>query len=99
MGVFIVCWSPFFVVNLLSGFCLHCIWNEELISAVVTWLGWINSSMNPVIYACWSRDFRRSVALLLCLDNQCFCLSTLYPSVARFMYKKSCFFYSYFVPP
>jgi hypothetical protein len=61
MGVFIVCWLPFFVVNLLSGFCLRCIWNEELVSAVVTWLGWINSGMNPVIYACWSRDFRRSV--------------------------------------
>lgn len=64
MGVFIVCWSPFFVVNLLSGFCQQCIWNEELVSAVVTWLGWINSSMNPVIYACWSRDFRRSVTFL-----------------------------------
>ncbi|XP_044729658.1 dopamine receptor 2-like [Chrysoperla carnea] len=59
MGVFIVCWLPFFVVNLLSGFCLQCIYHEELVSAVVTWLGWINSSMNPVIYACWSRDFRR----------------------------------------
>jgi len=59
MGVFIVCWLPFFVVNLLSGFCMECIWQEQLVSAVVTWLGWINSSMNPVIYACWSRDFRR----------------------------------------
>lgn len=59
MGVFIVCWLPFFVVNLLSGFCLHCIWEEELVSAIVTWLGWINSGMNPVIYACWSKDFRR----------------------------------------
>ncbi|XP_063230942.1 dopamine receptor 2-like, partial [Bacillus rossius redtenbacheri] len=61
MGVFIVCWLPFFVVNLLSGFCASCIYQEQLVSAVVTWLGWINSSMNPVIYACWSRDFRRSV--------------------------------------
>ncbi|XP_058823784.1 dopamine receptor 2-like [Topomyia yanbarensis] len=59
MGVFIVCWLPFFVVNLLSGFCIQCIAHEEIVSAVVTWLGWINSSMNPVIYACWSRDFRR----------------------------------------
>lgn len=59
MGVFIVCWLPFFVVNLLSGFCIQCIEHEEIVSAVVTWLGWINSSMNPVIYACWSRDFRR----------------------------------------
>ncbi|CAG9836958.1 unnamed protein product [Diabrotica balteata] len=59
MGVFVVCWLPFFVVNLLSGFCLQCISHERIVLAVVTWLGWINSSMNPVIYACWSRDFRR----------------------------------------
>lgn len=62
MGVFIICWLPFFVVNLLAAVCTKCMWSEEdeeLISAVVTWLGWINSGMNPVIYACWSRDFRR----------------------------------------
>jgi hypothetical protein len=61
MGVFIVCWLPFFVVNLLSGFCSECITQKEIVFPVVTWLGWINSSMNPVIYACWSRDFRRFV--------------------------------------
>nr|XP_023024774.1 dopamine receptor 2-like [Leptinotarsa decemlineata] len=59
MGVFVICWLPFFVVNLLSGFCIQCISHEKVVLAVVTWLGWINSSMNPVIYACWSRDFRR----------------------------------------
>lgn len=65
MGVFIICWMPFFVVNLLSGFCSQCIQHEEIVSAVVTWLGWINSSMNPVIYACWSRDFRRYVHIYI----------------------------------
>ncbi|XP_019846312.3 dopamine receptor 2 isoform X2 [Bactrocera dorsalis] len=67
MGVFIVCWLPFFVVNLLSGLCVECIEHEEIVSAVVTWLGWINSCMNPVIYACWSRDFRRAFVRLLCV--------------------------------
>ncbi|XP_053946167.1 dopamine receptor 2-like isoform X2 [Anastrepha ludens] len=67
MGVFIVCWLPFFVVNLLSGFCVECIEHEEIVSAIVTWLGWINSCMNPVIYACWSRDFRRAFVRLLCV--------------------------------
>ncbi|XP_046869545.1 dopamine receptor 2 isoform X1 [Drosophila willistoni] len=67
MGVFIVCWLPFFVVNLLSGFCMECIEHEEIVSAIVTWLGWINSCMNPVIYACWSRDFRRAFVRLLCM--------------------------------
>lgn len=60
MGVFIICWMPFFVVNLLSGFCHEgCVFKDQVLSSVVTWLGWINSGMNPVIYACWSRDFRR----------------------------------------
>ncbi|XP_011496165.1 PREDICTED: dopamine receptor 2, partial [Ceratosolen solmsi marchali] len=66
MGVFIICWLPFFVVNLLSGFCAKCIWREEIISTAVSWLGWINSAMNPVIYACWSRDFRRAFIRILC---------------------------------
>ncbi|XP_070501092.1 dopamine receptor 2-like [Chironomus tepperi] len=67
MGVFIICWLPFFVVNLLTGLCVDCIAHEEIVSAVVTWLGWINSSMNPVIYACWSRDFRRAFVRILCV--------------------------------
>ncbi|XP_023290278.1 dopamine receptor 2 [Orussus abietinus] len=67
MGVFIVCWLPFFVVNLWSGFCTKCIWQEKIVSAAVTWLGWINSGMNPVIYACWSRDFRRAFVRILCV--------------------------------
>lgn len=62
MGVFIACWLPFFVTNLLSAFCLSCIHDPERVGAVVTWLGWMNSGMNPVIYACWSRDFRRYVS-------------------------------------
>ncbi|KZS17717.1 putative Class A rhodopsin G-protein-coupled receptor gprdop2 [Daphnia magna] len=66
MGVFIACWLPFFVTNLLSAFCQSCIHNPERVVTVVTWLGWINSGMNPVIYACWSRDFRRAFARILC---------------------------------
>ncbi|CAK9794916.1 Dopamine receptor 2 [Anthophora plagiata] len=66
MGVFIICWLPFFVVNLWSGFCSQCIWQEKIVFAVVTWLGWINSGMNPVIYACWSKDFRRAFVRILC---------------------------------
>ena len=41
------------------GICPDCISNPELTFAILTWLGWINSSMNPVIYACCSHDFRR----------------------------------------
>ncbi|EFX86019.1 hypothetical protein DAPPUDRAFT_23736, partial [Daphnia pulex] len=66
MGVFVVCWSPFFVTTLLSAFCQSCIHDPELVGTIVNWLGWINSAMNPVIYACWSRDFRRAFTRILC---------------------------------
>lgn len=59
MGVFIVCWLPFFVTNLISGFCSSCFQEVEFVTDITTWLGWINSGMNPVIYACMSKDFRR----------------------------------------
>ncbi len=58
MGVFIICWLPFFVTNIISGICPDCI-PDPVVFQVVTWLGWCNSGMNPVIYACCSKDFRR----------------------------------------
>lgn len=61
MGVFIVCWLPFFVNNLRMGLCGELCSTKVAItvSHFVTWLGWTNSAMNPVIYACMARDFRR----------------------------------------
>ena len=60
MGIFIICWLPFFVTNIISGFCFQCLGPDpELVFQIVTWLGWLNSSMNPFIYACCSRDFSR----------------------------------------
>ncbi|XP_059083047.1 dopamine receptor 2-like [Tigriopus californicus] len=70
MGVFIICWLPFFLTNVISGICLDCI--PAIVFQVVNWLGWINSSMNPVIYACFSRDFRRAFASIIC----CCCCHT-----------------------
>ncbi|XP_054167218.1 dopamine receptor 2-like [Oppia nitens] len=67
MGVFILCWMPFFVTNILMGICAEsCVFEPDLLLSVVTWLGWLNSAMNPAIYACWSRDFRRAFRRILC---------------------------------
>ena len=60
MGIFIICWLPFFVSNVISGFCSD--WMgpyQGLIMQVFTWLGWMNSGMNPCIYAYCSKDFNR----------------------------------------
>ncbi|CAG7836835.1 unnamed protein product [Allacma fusca] len=67
IGVFIVCWCPFFITNLLSGICKTCLNKAQLMTEVALWGGWINSGMNPVIYACWSRDFRRAFGRIVCV--------------------------------
>ena len=63
MGIFIICWLPFFITNVISGVCgkleVDCISNPHIVFPILTWLGWINSCMNPFIYACCSNDFRR----------------------------------------
>ena len=63
MGIFIICWLPFFITNVISGVCgqlkIECIGNPQIVFPTLTWLGWLNSCMNPFIYACCSQDFRR----------------------------------------
>nr|pir hypothetical protein F15A8.5 - Caenorhabditis elegans [Caenorhabditis elegans] len=58
MGTFLVCWLPFFTVNILRA------WLPEIFSSktimAVTWLGYANSSANPLIYSIFNRDFRRA---------------------------------------
>lgn len=85
VGVFILCWLPFFVINILIALCDESFSKHfERIMSVVTWLGWLNSAMNPVIYACWSRDFRRAFIRTLRSWLRFFCpYNNGCPSLAR----------------
>ena len=37
MGIFIVCWLPFFVTNVIIGICTNCISNPQITFNVLTW--------------------------------------------------------------
>ena len=34
MGVFIICWLPFFLTNVISGICMDCINNPDVVFQV-----------------------------------------------------------------
>ncbi|XP_066297236.1 5-hydroxytryptamine receptor 6-like [Branchiostoma lanceolatum] len=56
LGAFMLTWLPFFVSNIVRPFC-GCIPGE--VFEGLTWLGWCNSTMNPVIYPLFIKDFKQ----------------------------------------
>uniref|UniRef100_A0A3Q3AT07 D(4) dopamine receptor-like n=1 Tax=Kryptolebias marmoratus TaxID=37003 RepID=A0A3Q3AT07_KRYMA len=65
VGVFLVCWTPFFVIHVTKVLCQSCHIGSALIS-VVTWLGYVNSAVNPIIYTIFNTEFRTVFHKLLC---------------------------------
>ncbi|KAM9569849.1 D(4) dopamine receptor-like [Salvelinus alpinus] len=57
VGAFLFCWTPFFVVHTMRALCATCYIPPWLMS-IVTWLGYINSALNPIIYTVFNTEFR-----------------------------------------
>uniref|UniRef100_A0A672J0X9 D(4) dopamine receptor-like n=1 Tax=Salarias fasciatus TaxID=181472 RepID=A0A672J0X9_SALFA len=57
VGAFLFCWTPFFVLHTMRARCQDCYVPPALMS-VVTWLGYVNSALNPVIYTVFNTEFR-----------------------------------------
>ncbi|XP_047111968.1 5-hydroxytryptamine receptor-like [Schistocerca piceifrons] len=64
-GAFVVCWLPFFIMALLMPLCDTCVISEDL-SSFFLWLGYFNSTLNPVIYTIFSPEFRQAFKRILC---------------------------------
>ncbi|XP_029940588.1 5-hydroxytryptamine (serotonin) receptor 1A b [Salarias fasciatus] len=58
MGTFILCWLPFFIVALVTPFCKDSCFMPHWLEAVINWLGYSNSLLNPIIYAYFNKDFQ-----------------------------------------
>ncbi|XP_078533431.1 5-hydroxytryptamine receptor 1A [Lissotriton helveticus] len=65
MGTFILCWLPFFIVALVLPFCGDRCHMPELLGSVITWLGYSNSLLNPIIYAYFNKDFQSAFKKIL----------------------------------
>ncbi|XP_068178144.1 alpha-2C adrenergic receptor [Antennarius striatus] len=66
MGVFVVCWFPFFFSYSLYGICREPCKIPETLFKFFFWIGYCNSSLNPVIYTIFNQDFRRAFQKILC---------------------------------
>lgn len=64
LGAFIVCWLPFFLTHVLNTHCQACHVSPELYRAT-TWLGYVNSALNPVIYTTFNIEFRKAFLKIL----------------------------------
>lgn len=67
---FVFCWTPFFVINFAQAFFdrdqLARLISNEMMTTFL-WLGYISSTINPVIYTVFNRNFRRAFRqILLC---------------------------------
>uniref|UniRef100_H2U3R9 Dopamine receptor D4 n=1 Tax=Takifugu rubripes TaxID=31033 RepID=H2U3R9_TAKRU len=58
VGCFLFCWTPFFVVHTTRALCLTCHIPPGLMSTV-TWLGYVNSALNPIIYTIFNTEFKK----------------------------------------
>ncbi|XP_016519029.1 alpha-1A adrenergic receptor-like isoform X3 [Poecilia formosa] len=58
VGMFILCWLPFFLVLPISSF-NSSLRPPETLFKVIFWLGYFNSCLNPIIYPCYSREFKQ----------------------------------------
>nr|KAG5692555.1 hypothetical protein BaRGS_024115 [Batillaria attramentaria] len=72
LGVFLLCWVPFFTINIINAICIRyemldspaCNLDKMLFSFFV-WLGYINSFLNPVIYTIFNPEFRKAFKKIL----------------------------------
>lgn len=64
-GAFVMCWLPFFILAILLPLCKTCDFNPYMISFFL-WLGYFNSTLNPIIYTIFSPEFRHAFKRLLC---------------------------------
>lgn len=68
MGCFCLCWAPFFVTNVVDPFADYSVPGQ--VWTAFLWLGYINSGLNPFLYAFLNKSFRRAFLIILCCDDE-----------------------------
>lgn len=70
IGVFMVCWFPFFFSYSLQAVCPETCVIPDPLFTFFFWIGYCNSSLNPVIYTIFNKDFRKAFKKILCRNTK-----------------------------
>ncbi|XP_077378533.1 alpha-2B adrenergic receptor isoform X2 [Festucalex cinctus] len=70
IGVFVVCWFPFFFSYSLQAVCPETCAIPDPLFKFFFWIGYCNSSLNPVIYTIFNKDFRKAFKKILCRSTK-----------------------------
>ncbi|CAB3401206.1 unnamed protein product [Caenorhabditis bovis] len=62
---FFICWTPFFVANFILGFCGSTCNIPAWLGSLFLWLGYISSTINPIIYTVFNKRFRQAFVRIL----------------------------------
>lgn len=67
LGAFVICWMPFFLKEVIVNTCPSC-HISPLLADFLTWLGYLNSLINPLIYTIFNEDFKKAFQKLIPLS-------------------------------
>ena len=69
IGSFAACWTPFAVMFFAAPFSLELgefLEKYEAVTDTITWIGYLNSCINPIIYASMNTEIRNGMVKFLC---------------------------------
>ncbi|KAL1490753.1 hypothetical protein ABEB36_013399 [Hypothenemus hampei] len=66
-GAFVLCWLPFFIMAVIMPINANLF--EKYVVSIFLWLGYFNSTLNPIIYTIFSPEFRHAFKKILCGRN------------------------------
>ncbi|XP_051936891.1 alpha-1A adrenergic receptor-like [Hippocampus zosterae] len=86
VGMFTLCWLPFFLALPIGSFNVN-LRPPDLLFKVIFWLGYFNSCLNPIIYPCYNREFKLAFIRIL----RCQCQQRKRPTWSSYNYRSSTF--------